>query len=172
MTHWRVSVGDILDATADGLICSANPNLNLSGGVGGSFLLRYGSAMQDFLHDQLRSNGRPFLQPGNAVIAPACGSAFKAIAHAVSIDAFYETNGDFIRSAYEEAIRQLSAASCQTIAAACLACGYGRCSEATFIESIEPLIARRFLNVDTITFVTTNSTLANAISALLSRVEL
>ncbi len=166
MTRWHVSNADILDAKADGLICSANPNLNLSGGVGGAFLLRYGTEMQDFLHSHLRSTGQRYIQPGNAVVAPPCGSTYKAIAHAVAIDAFYETNCDFIRSAYENAIRQLAAASCRTMSAACLACGYGRCSIANFIESIEPLLAKHYSNVDTITLVTTNTELAEAIAAI------
>jgi O-acetyl-ADP-ribose deacetylase (regulator of RNase III) len=166
MTRWCVSNADILDVKADGLVCSANPSLNLSGGVGGAFLLRYGTEMQDFLHSYLRTKGQRFIEPGNAVMAPACGARYKAIAHAVAIDAFYDTNCDFIRSAYDNAVHQLAAASCGTIAAACLACGYGRCSITTFVESLQPLIAKRYPNVDTITLVTTNTELANAISTV------
>jgi O-acetyl-ADP-ribose deacetylase (regulator of RNase III) len=166
MTRWYVSIADILDAEADGLICSANPNLNLSGGVGGAFLLRYGTEMQDFLHDHLRSTGQKFIEPGNSVVAPPSGSTYKAVAHAVAIDAFYDTDCEFIRSAYKNAISQLAAASCRTIVAACLACGYGRCSIANFIESIEPLIATPYSNVDTVTLVTTNAELAAAIAAV------
>ena len=55
MTIWTASVGEILELSADALICSANPQLNLSGGVGGEFLLRYGESMQHFLHDWLRA---------------------------------------------------------------------------------------------------------------------
>ncbi|MCA9212824.1 MAG: macro domain-containing protein [Planctomycetales bacterium] len=168
MTRWCVSNANILDAKADGLICSANPNLNLSGGVGGAFLLRYGTEMQDFLYGQLRTTGRRFIEPGNSVTAPPCGSPYKAIAHAVAIDAFYDTNCDFIRAGYSNAISQLTAASCRTIVAACLACGYGRCSIADFIEAIEPLIAKPYPNVDTVTLVTTNNELADAIVRSLS----
>ena len=50
---WLVRGGDILDVSADVLICSANVYLNLSGGVGGAFLLRYGTSMQDALQDYL-----------------------------------------------------------------------------------------------------------------------
>ena len=164
MTRWYVSKADILDTKADGLICSANPRLNLSGGVGGAFLLRFGTGMQDFLHGHLRSTGQRYIEPGKAVIAPPSGSPYKAIAHAVAIDAFYDTACDLIRSAYEDAIDQLIAASCRTVAAACLACGYGRCTTAEFIESITPLVAKSYSNVDTITFVTTNAELADAIA--------
>lgn len=166
MTRWYISNADLLDARADGLLCSANPNLNLSGGVGGALLLRYGPEMQDFLHTYLRSTGRRFIDPGSAVLAPARGTPYKAIAHAVAIDAFYETNGELIRSAYENALGQLAAAGCRTVAAACLACGYGRCSSATFVKAIEPLIAASYPPVQTITLTTTNQELAEALAEL------
>jgi O-acetyl-ADP-ribose deacetylase (regulator of RNase III) len=171
MTLWRVANADILDSNADGLICSANPNLNLSGGVGGAFLLRYGREMQDFLHAHLRSTGRRFIDPGQAVIAPPCGSAFRAIAHAIAIDVFYDTNRTFIRTAYEQAITKLAAASCRTIVAACLGCGYGRCSTPEFVNAIRELAAIPFPNVDTVTFVTTNIELADAVATVVQAAD-
>jgi O-acetyl-ADP-ribose deacetylase (regulator of RNase III) len=169
MTRWHISNADILDVDADGLICSANPNLNLSGGVGGAFLLRYGSEMQDFLYDYLRSSNQRVIKPGTAIVAPSFGSRFTAIAHAVAIDVFYDTNADLIRATYESAINQLAAASCRTIAAACLACGYGRCSTQMFLRAITPLIANSFNGIDTITLATTNTELANDIAEFISR---
>jgi hypothetical protein len=53
--RWTVTHGDILDVPADVLVCSANVWLNLSGGVGGTILLRHGPAMQDQLHRWLAS---------------------------------------------------------------------------------------------------------------------
>jgi O-acetyl-ADP-ribose deacetylase (regulator of RNase III) len=135
--------------------------------VGGAFLLRYGLAMQEFLHEHLRSSGRRFVQPGEAVLAPACGSSYKAVVHAVAIDAFYETRTEWIRAAYDTAFRQLASASCRSIAAACLGCGYGRCSVSDFIESIRPFVADSVPGVESITFVTTNSEIADAISRIL-----
>lgn len=167
MTRWYVSQADILDTAAEGLICSANPSLNLSGGVGGAFLLRYGAGMQAFLHGQLRSTGQRFIEPGRAVLAPPCGSPYKAVAHAVAIDGFYDTSCDFIRSAYEDAIDQLAKASCRTIAAACLACGYGRCTIEKFMEAITPLVTKPYPTVETMTLVTTNAELAEAIGGWL-----
>ena len=167
MTRWYVSQADILGTEAEGLICSANPSRNLSGGVGGAFLLRYGTEMQQFLHSHLRSTGQRFIEPGRAVLAPPCGSPYKAVAHAVAIDGFYDTNCNFIRSAYEDAIDQLAKVSCQTIAAACLACGYGRCTIEKFIEAVKPLVSKPYPTVETITLVTTNTELADAIGAWL-----
>jgi O-acetyl-ADP-ribose deacetylase len=168
MTLWRVTQGDILDTDAHGLLCSSNPSLNLSGGVGGAFLLRYGPAMQQFLHEYLRSSGRRFLEPGKAVLAPPCGSRFKAVAHAVALDSFYETKDAWIRAAYESAFCQLAAASCKSIAAACLGCGYGKYPVEKFIESIRPLVASSIAGVEVVSLVTTNTDLAGALSGILA----
>src|SRR5262245_3553749 len=81
MTKWKASTGEIFEFSADVLICSANPQLNLAGGVGGEFLRRYGSAMQGFLHNWLRDRGQRFVSPGTVVVAPPCGSSFRAIIH-------------------------------------------------------------------------------------------
>src|SRR5437763_11221519 len=53
LMHWRIRHGDILDEPADVLICSANPFLTLSGGVGGALLLRYGPSLQSELNEYL-----------------------------------------------------------------------------------------------------------------------
>lgn len=167
MTRWSVSNAEILDLRADGLICSGNQSLNLSGGVGGAFLLRYGTEMQDFLHRHLRANGLKFIEPGTAVVAPPCGSPFLAVAHAVAIDAFYETNAERICLAYVNAIHLLGKSRCRSIVATCLGCGYGRCSIPEFAEAISHLVTRSFPGVDTITLASTNSDLTDAIVAVI-----
>jgi O-acetyl-ADP-ribose deacetylase (regulator of RNase III) len=164
MTLWLVHNVDILDATGDGVICSANPNLNLSGGVGGAFLLRYGTEMQERLHRHLNALGRKFVKPGTVVTTPSCGSPFTAIAHAVAIDAFYDTNAELITRTYRAAIEQLAQRRCRNLIAACLGCGYGRCSSDEFMKSILALVAEPFDLIDTFTFVTTNTDLATTIA--------
>jgi O-acetyl-ADP-ribose deacetylase (regulator of RNase III) len=49
--RWTIKHGNIIDESADALICSANVMLNLSGGVGADLLGRYGLAMQKELHE-------------------------------------------------------------------------------------------------------------------------
>lgn len=163
MTHWDVAHSNLLDACADGLLCSANPSLNLSGGVGGAFALRFGGSMQSFLHDYLREHGLRYIEPGHAVIAPSCGSPFAAVAHAVSIDAFYDTTTELILRTYDDAIRALADWGCSTIAAACLGCGYGRVSDADFAVVATELFTRSYHGVERVTLVTTNADLFDAI---------
>ena len=168
MTQWCVANSEILDLKADVLICSANPNLNLSGGVGGAFLLRYGPEMQAYLHHFLRANSRRYIEPGNAVLTPPCGSPFVAVAHAVAIDAFYDTNATQIRRAYADALHQLELASCRRIVAACLGCGYGRCPIIEFTKAILELVALPFPGVENVTLASTNSELTDAIATALA----
>lgn len=162
-THWNASVAEILDVPADALICSANPQLNLSGGVGGSFATRYGYAMQEYLHRWLATNKLVTLKPGSAVVAPACGSPFRCVIHAVAIDVFYDTSRELIRSAYDNAFLAASNAGCRKIATACLACGYGRASPNLFISTIRDLLNHDLLGVDSIHFASLDSELICAI---------
>lgn len=167
MARWQIVCGDVLDIPADGLLRSANPQLNLSGGVGGALLLRYGPAMQEYLHEHLRDRQLKHVPPGSAVLTPGFGSPFQAIAHAVAIDAFYETNAERILQTYRQAFGALAGAGCKSVAAACLGCGYGRCPEAEFLKSIRSLIANPPANVDDITLATTNRSLTEALQSIL-----
>ena len=152
---------------AEGLICSANPNLNLSGGVGGAFLLRYGSEMQDYLHRYLKENNLRYIEPGHSVVTPSCNSSYTAIAHAVAINAFYETNPNLILRTYRTSLSQLAQLGCRSIVASCLGCGYGRCSPSEFATAIEHLIVESMEGVETVTFVTTNQELAEKIASVI-----
>ena len=171
MTRWLVQNVDILDATGDGVICSANPSLNLSGGVGGAFLLRYGNEMQERLHRHLNMLGSKFVEPGTVVITPSCGTPFRAIAHAVAIDGFYDTSAELITRTYRTAIEKLAEQKCRNLIAACLGCGYGRCSTDEFMKSILALVAQHFDFIDTVTFATTNNDLASTIATGLSNAK-
>jgi len=166
MTKWTAFVGDILDRSADALICSANPQLNLSGGVGGAILMRYGPSMQDFLYDWLRHTGQRFVSPGAVIAAPSCGTTFRVVLHAVAIDSFYETSPEIIRQAYQSAFSLASDAGCHTIVAACLACGFGRASPTMFIDAIRGLIKYQIAGVGSVQFVSTNAEIVSAVCSV------
>ncbi len=159
MPHFAFQHDDILNVPADGLICSANPDLNLSGGVGGALLLRYGSQLQEELHAQARQRSPRLIPPGTAVLTTTAGLPWKAIAHAVAINTFYETNAIVIADAYHSALTQLAAIGCQTIAAACIGCGYGRCSNDEFAKAVRILQTKDLPANQVITFVTRNAEL-------------
>jgi O-acetyl-ADP-ribose deacetylase (regulator of RNase III) len=168
MTTWTASVGDVLDLEADALICSANPSLNLSGGVGGELLLRYGQSMQECLHEWLRKSDRQSLSPGMAVAVPGGAAPYRVVIHAVAIDAFYDSSAEIIAHAYRSALAEASRVGCKAIAAACLACGYGRVGPSVFAAGIRPHIRHAVPGVERIEFRSTDADIIRAVQSELA----
>ena len=138
--RWELSHGNILEERVDVLVCSANVFLNLSGGVGGEILLRCGPTAQEELHQWLKERGRRFVQPGEVVTASPHGLPFKAILHAVAIDAFYHTTPDVLKAVVDKSIRTAASLEAGTVALTALATGFGRLSMHQFAEAVSPLL--------------------------------
>lgn len=137
--HWTVKQGDILDEPADVLICSANCYLNLSGGVGGEILLRFGDAMQRELHSYLISNGIRLVPPGSVVPTRGCGTPYRAVLHAVAVDAFYGSSPELIEQAVSRSLRLAASYGAVKVALTALGTGYGRLPMTTFARAVIPL---------------------------------
>jgi O-acetyl-ADP-ribose deacetylase (regulator of RNase III) len=138
--RWTLKQRDILDEPADVLVCSANPQLNLSGGVGGAFLVRYGDAMQRELHGYLSARGLRAVERGEVVQMPPCGSPYRAVLHAVGVDAFYDSSPDLVTSVVTRALQTAAALSASKVALTAIATGYGRLSLADFAAGIAPVM--------------------------------
>jgi O-acetyl-ADP-ribose deacetylase (regulator of RNase III) len=141
---WQVHQGDILDVPADVLVCSANVYLALSGGVGGAFLLRYGPAMLEALQQYLAERGIRHVERGDVVTMQPCGSPYRAVLHAVSVDGFYQSSPAVVAGVLAESLRRAAALAAQTVALAAVATGYGRMSIADFAEGLRQVIGTPF----------------------------
>jgi O-acetyl-ADP-ribose deacetylase (regulator of RNase III) len=124
--NWTFIHGDILDIPADVLVCSANVFLNLSGGVGGAILLRYGPAMQQDLHRQLAQRQRRFADRGEVIQTPPCGTPYRAVLHAVAVDGLYESSPQIIQSVVDKALTMAAGLGARRVALTALATGYGK----------------------------------------------
>jgi O-acetyl-ADP-ribose deacetylase (regulator of RNase III) len=142
--QWLANHGDILDVPAEVLICSANVYLTLSGGVGGEFLLRYGSAMQDALLKHLAEQKLRHLESGAVVVMPPCNSPYRAVLHAVAIDGLYTTNIQLIADTITKSLRIAETLSAKTVALTALATGYGRQSITTFGKALTQAASESF----------------------------
>ncbi len=163
MTRWSATVGDVFDIEADALVCSANPWLNLSGGVGGEFRLRYGDDMQRLLHDHLQERGTRHVAPGTVVEVPGCGSPYQTVLHAVAIDVFYDSTPELIRRTYQTAFGLASQSNCRTVVSACLACGYGRATPEQFAIAVRSLAATAIGGIERIEFRSRDETIIEAV---------
>ena len=166
---WNVAHSDILDWPADVLVLSGNPQLNLSGGVGGAFAQRYGDEMQNEMHAYLASTGKACVERGAVVSMPPCGSGYMAVLHAVGIDVFYDATTDDVGKAVGEALRIAAEMGAETVAMAAVATGYGKMSMEDFGDAIAPLIESEAELTGSVTICLQK---ADAIDQLICRVPL
>jgi O-acetyl-ADP-ribose deacetylase (regulator of RNase III) len=142
--RWTIRAGNILDEPAEVLVCSANPYLNLSGGVGGAYLLRYGEGMQRELHAWLARNNLRCVPRGEVVEAPPCGGPYRTVLHAVGVDAFYDTSSEVIASVVGKSLETAARLGASKVALAAIGTGYGRLSLTEFAQGVRPLVDRSF----------------------------
>lgn len=120
-----VRQGDVLDETVDVLICTANPSLNMSGGVNGAILQRGGKDVQAELRRYLASLNLKAVDAGTVVRTGPGPLAVKHILHAVGVNAFYESSPDLVARLLTKALTEASRLGARTVATPAIATGYG-----------------------------------------------
>lgn len=134
------TIGDVLETQADVLISSANPWLNLSGGVGGAILEATGPEIQAELHTYLKHNGKSAVAAGTVIPSRAGDLPFRHILHAVAIDPFYDSSTEVVRLTVERAFELAVQLGANSVSMPALATGYGPLSVTEFAEAIHPLL--------------------------------
>lgn len=165
--RWQLRNANLLDQPADVLICSANPFLNLSGGVGGELLMRHGQEIQDELRTYLSSRKLRYVQPCDVIATYNGPAPYKAILHAVAIDAFYDTSPEWVTMTMKKALQMAAEHSAQRVAMAGLATGYGRMPMADFAAGLRPLLSLDFPPIDEVVLCFQNAGKYEELAALL-----
>jgi O-acetyl-ADP-ribose deacetylase len=142
--------GDIFDVSADVLVCSANVFLNLSGGVGGELHARFGTSIQEELHDKLPKSGARCVQLGEVILTRPRQTPYKAVLHAVAVDAFYDSTSNLITQIVRQALRLSAEEKARTVALTALATGFGHLSVGQFAKGLQPLLQESFSPVEEI----------------------
>jgi O-acetyl-ADP-ribose deacetylase (regulator of RNase III) len=142
--QWSLQPTSLHNEPADALIVSANPFLNLSGGVGADLLNRYGQAIQDELHYYLRSRGKRHVEPCEVVPTFGGNTPYRLIVHAVAIDAFYDTEPAWVTAALNSALELIAQHDVRRVALVALATGYGHLSMRDFATGLRPLLSREY----------------------------
>ena len=150
LMKWTIANCDILDRPADVLVLSGNPQLNLSGGAGGAFLLRYGPEMQDRMHEHFKSTGKRFVDRGSVIQMPACGSPYKAVLHAIGVDVFYESNIEVVNQLVIDSLKIAAELSATTVAMTAIATGYVRMPMADFATAIKQVSLSEYSPIENV----------------------
>ena len=163
MTKWLFQLGSSLDTEADGLICAANQDLNLRGGIGESFVLPYSRARQEHLQSLLRDTNSEVIAAGRSIIAPPFGLPYTAVAHTVCVDGDFKTDNDTILASYNDAIEKLREVGCKSIVGDCLGWGYTTITSEDFAKIIETLYSKDYEGVESITLMSIDGRLFDRI---------
>ena len=140
--RWTLKAGNIIDEPADVLVCSANPHLTLSGGVGADLLACYGGRMQSALQDVVRQRNPHFIPRGEVIPYSDETLPYRAILHAVAVDGWYESSPKVIEQIVTTALQLASGYDARRVALAALATGFGHLALSEFAEGIRPLLRR------------------------------
>ena len=142
--RWILKAGNLLDEPADVLICSANPHLTLSGGVGSDALARFGPAMQTALAQIVRERSPHYIPRGEVIAYSGDSLPYQAVLHAVAIDGWYDSSPQIIREIVDKSLGMAARFGARRVALAALATGFGHLSLAEFAEGIRPPVGREF----------------------------
>lgn len=135
--------GDILDQPAEGLVCSGNVYLNMSGGVNGTLLVRGGATLQRQLHQYLRDQGLKFVAPGFVMEIGPEPFEFRSIVYSVAIDGWYDSNIKLTAETLASALSIIAARGCTTVNIPALATGYGKLSKQDFGIALRQVLSTR-----------------------------
>jgi O-acetyl-ADP-ribose deacetylase len=141
MMEVHVKVGDVLDEEPDVMISSANPWLNMSGGVNGAILARGGESVQAELHAYLREHQRSAVEPCTIVVTNPGPIRAKHILHAVAIDPFYDSSVEIVERTVRTALATAVGLGARTVAMPALATGYGHLSMEQFATGFAQVVA-------------------------------
>jgi O-acetyl-ADP-ribose deacetylase (regulator of RNase III) len=139
----EVLVGDVLAVPADVLISTANPWLQMTGGVNLKIILRpQGELVYDELQRHLHASGRRYVEPGTVVRTGPASLPVKHILHAVSIDPSYDSSVALVADTIERALTLACELGARTVTMPALATGFGPLSMQEFSQALSRAAAR------------------------------
>ena len=161
----QLKVGDVLQVAADVLISTANPWLNLSGGVNGA-VHSICPQIQEELHTYLKEAGKSAVPGGTVVQTSARELPFQHVLHAVAIDPFYDSSPELVAETLCTALKMASLLNARTVSMPTLATGYGPLSIKDFAIAMAESKIQEF-DLETLFVVVRNEENASVIRGVL-----
>lgn len=130
---------DAFEVEADCLLSSGNVQLNMSGGVNGALLGKYGAGLQRELHGYLEQNAIKQVEPGFIYRFEQNIPPYHMVLYAVGVDVWYHSSRQLVREVFHQALTQSSQSGLKTMASVAIATGYGNLSLGDFIMALKDL---------------------------------
>lgn len=139
----EILVGNVLDVPADVLISTANPWLQMTGGVNLAIIVRpHGELVHEELQRYLRATGKRFVDPGTVVRTGPGSLPVKAILHAVSIDPSYDSSVELVATTIVRALTMACEFEARTVSLPALATGFGPLTMEEFARALAHAVER------------------------------
>jgi O-acetyl-ADP-ribose deacetylase (regulator of RNase III) len=138
-----VLVGDVLDVPADVLISTANPWLQMTGGVNLAIILRpRGERVYDELQRSLPATGHRMVPPGTVVRTGPASLPVQHILHAVAIDPSYDSSVELVANTLTLALTQARELGAKVVSVPALGTGFGPLTMTDFGAALKRALAR------------------------------
>jgi O-acetyl-ADP-ribose deacetylase (regulator of RNase III) len=132
-----IQVGDVLNIPADVLIATANPWLQMTGGVNLKIILRpQGELVHEELQTHLPGTGRRYVEAGTVVRTGPGSLPVRHILHAVSITPSYESSVALVAETIVRALTQARELGARVVSIPALATGFGPLSMDEFAMAL------------------------------------
>jgi O-acetyl-ADP-ribose deacetylase (regulator of RNase III) len=168
----EVLAGNILDVPADVLVSTANPWLQMTGGVNLGIIVRpKGEDVYGELQDHLRAAGKKMVDPGTVVCTGPGSLPVKKILHAVSIEPSYDSSVELVTKTIVSAFSQARQLNARTITLAALATGFGPLSMEDFARALQQALAHDWRPLETLKVVVKHQDEAESIRRVLGTAQ-
>jgi O-acetyl-ADP-ribose deacetylase (regulator of RNase III) len=147
----EILVGDVLDVAADVLISTANPWLQMTGGVNLAIILRpQGEFVHEELQRYLRDSGKRHVDPGTVVCTGPGSLPVKHILHAVSIDPSYDSSVELVATTIVTALGMARELDARIVTIPALATGFGPLSMEEFATALARAVEHDWTPLETL----------------------
>ena len=163
----EVLVGDVLDVPADVLVATANPWLQMTGGVNLAIILRpKGEDVHAELQRYLPATKPRVVEPGTVVRTGPGSLPVKHILHAVAIDPSYDSSVALVASTIVAALAQARDLGARTVSLPALATGFGPLTMTDFAEALKQALAQDWSPLERLKVVLRNDDDADTVRAV------
>jgi O-acetyl-ADP-ribose deacetylase (regulator of RNase III) len=167
----EVFAGNIVEVPADVLVSTANPWLQMTGGVNLAIIVRpKGDDVFAELQDYLRATGKKMVDPGTVVCTGPGSLPVKKILHAVSIDPSYDSSIELVANTIVTALSQARQLDARIVTLAALATGFGPLLMEDFATALQEALRRDWAPLETLKVVVKHEEEASKIRAVLGMV--
>jgi O-acetyl-ADP-ribose deacetylase (regulator of RNase III) len=163
-----VFAGNIVEVAADVLVSTANPWLQMTGGVNLAIIVRpKGDDVFGELQEYLRATGKKMVDPGTVACTGPGSLPVKKILHAVSIDPYYDSSIELVAKTIVTALSQARQLDARTVTLAALATGFGPLLMEDFAAALQEALRRDWAPLETLKVVVKHEDEASKIRAVL-----